>query len=74
MYPFYFENGNDIRKKLQKEGIYIPLLWPNVVDNLKVDEIEYKLAVNILPLPCDQRYTWKDMDYIVKQIKQVGGF
>lgn len=68
MYPFLTENGAALRKKLQKEQIYIPLLWPNVKRDLDSTDMEYKLSDNILPLPCDQRYRNNDMDYIVEQI------
>lgn len=46
--------------------IYIPTLWKNIIKNLPADDIEYKLAKNILPLPCDQRYG--GMEYIVQLI------
>lgn len=68
MYPLLVRDGAEIRKKLQEEKIYIPTLWPNVMDSLKQGEIEYSLAENILPLPCDQRYGTIDMDYLVKKI------
>lgn len=68
MYPFLIENGAMLRKKLQEEQIYIPLLWPNVKQNLSPTDMEYRLADNILPLPCDQRYVSNDMDYIVEKI------
>lgn len=29
-------------------------------------EREWKLANNVLPLPCDQRYSVKDLEYMVK--------
>lgn len=69
MYPLYIENGFKIRKELQKEKIYIPMLWPNVVESCKESEVEYKLAKNILPLPVDQRYTIEIMKYMEKIIK-----
>ena len=68
MYPLLIENGVMLRNSLQKEQIYIPLLWPNVKRDMSPIDIEYRLADNILPLPCDQRYVTDDMDYIVKQI------
>lgn len=68
MYPFLTENGAALREKLQKEQIYIPLLWPNVKQNLHSTDMEYRLSDNILPLPCDQRYGRDDMDYIVEQL------
>lgn len=64
MYPFYAENGAAIRKELQKKKIYIPTLWPNVLESCDSGDLEYRLAMNILPLPCDQRYSIKDMIYL----------
>ncbi len=67
-YPLLVKNGSLIRKALQKKRIYIPMLWPNVVEDMPDDSIEYVLANNTLPLPCDQRYDEKDIDCIVKEI------
>lgn len=68
-YPFMV-NGKaaEIRKELAKEKIYIPVLWPNVVKDSEVGSIEYDLAMNILPLPCDQRYNLDDMEYMSDRI------
>ena len=68
MYPLLIKGGAKIRMKLQEKKIYIPTLWPNVLDSLTDEEVEYILAKNILPLPCDQRYGLQDMEYLVKQI------
>jgi len=55
-YPFYSENAVDIRRKLAEMKIYIPTLWPNVIENEGSSELEKRYAQNILPIPCDQRY------------------
>lgn len=68
MYPFYAENGVVIRKELQKKKIYIPTLWPNVLERCDSGDLEYRLAMNILPLPCDQRYSRNDMKYLCDNI------
>lgn len=68
-YPFYVENGIVVKKALSDMKIYIPTLWQNVfIDKLK-GKLEYDYAANILPLPCDQRYTIENMCYMVKTIK-----
>lgn len=67
MYPLYIENGAQIRKALVKQKIYIPTLWPNVLD-FDGCELEKDYAENILPLPVDQRYSEEDMRYLVEQI------
>lgn len=71
MYPLLIENGAILREQLQKEQIYVPLLWPNVIQDLDPATIEFKLANNILPLPCDQRYDIIDMDYMIEKIKRL---
>lgn len=73
MYPLYIENCVEIRKQLQAKKIYVPVLWPDVFKLCNEDELEYNLAKNILPLPVDQRYRSKDMEYIVENIKDIIG-
>lgn len=68
MYPMYVSNGAEIRKKLKEVNIYIPILWPNVFDICNEAEVEYDLAENILPLPCDQRYNIEEMDFVAKSV------
>lgn len=67
-YPLYTEDGNELRKKLIANKIYVPTLWPNVITNKLKGTLEYDMALNILPLPCDQRYDEEDMEYIIKLI------
>lgn len=69
-YPLYVSNGNEIRKKLQKKNIYIATLWPDVFNSCNEDEIEYDMARNILPLPCDQRYDVRIMEYLALEVKK----
>ena len=37
-------------------------LWSNILRRRIDIHLEYKLAKNILPLPCDQRYGLEDME------------
>lgn len=74
MYPFYIEKGAELRKRLQKEKIYIPTLWSDVFDVCTENEPEYDMANNILPLPVDQRYGQKEMKIILEKItKEIFG-
>lgn len=66
-YPLYIEKGAAVRKLLACEGIYIPTLWPNVLNN-GANTMERNYAENILPLPCDQRYTIEDMEYLSDRV------
>lgn len=68
MYPLLVSNGAEIRKELQQKKIYIPVLWPSVLNECSEESIEYNFAKNILPLPCDQRYSEEEMEYMSKLI------
>lgn len=65
-YPFYCKNGLQVKKDLAHKGIFIPTLWPNVLEN--GNELDRDYAANILPLPCDQRYGQEEMLQIVEEI------
>ncbi len=68
MYPLYIVNGTSIRKKLQDKKIYIPTLWPSVLEWCDESETAYQLASTVLSLPIDQRYKKADMEYIIQNI------
>lgn len=68
MYPLWIENGETVRKSLQADKIYIPTLWPDVFDICLPEELEYRMARDILPLPCDQRYGKEEMQYVAQEI------
>lgn len=68
-YPLFINNAQKVREKLIKNKVYIPLLWPNVLNSSADISLEYNFAMNILPIPCDQRYNCSDMEYICKLIR-----
>ena len=68
MYPLLIDDGMKIRKQLQQMKIYIPTLWPNVLEECEPGTLEYKFAADILPIPVDQRYGVEDMEYLVNVI------
>ncbi|MBP3495285.1 MAG: hypothetical protein J6K52_03680 [Clostridia bacterium] len=65
-YPFYCENGMEIKKRLAEKKIFVATLWPNVL-NMN-GTLEKDLAENILPLPVDQRYNDEDMHKVVLEV------
>lgn len=67
-YPLMVENGPALRKKLIERKIFVPLLWPNVVQE-PAGSLARDLAENILPLPCDQRYGDEDMYHILEVLQ-----
>lgn len=71
MYPLYIDAGRNVREKMRKRKIYIPTLWPNVLQQCGENTREYQYAEKILPLPIDQRYEKDDMKYIVDSIMTI---
>ena len=67
-YPIYCENGIELRQRLADKKIYVPTLWPNVLHSK--DRIARDYAANILPLPCDQRYSGKDINRLLEIIRR----
>ena len=67
-YPFYTKNGMTIKKQLAKKEIYAATYWPNVLETGL--DTETDLAENILPLPCDQRYTAEDMRRVAETLQE----
>lgn len=70
-YPLLINYGEKLRNVLIENFIYVPRLWPNV-HNKDGFELEFFLSNNILPLPCDQRYTKDDMKRICDIIFKYG--
>lgn len=68
-YPFYIQNGMTVKKQLAKRKIYVATLWPNVIGTGL--DLETELTENILPLPCDQRYSEEDMQLVVDAVKEI---
>lgn len=68
-YPLLVKDGANVKKKLQAEKIYIPTLWPDVFDVCNENDLEYRYARDILPIPVDQRYGKEEMAYMVERIK-----
>ncbi len=70
MYPLYLKNGSKIRKELIDKKIFTPTLWPNVFNLCEKNSLEYDMADNILPIPVDQRYTNRDMKYLITEVEK----
>ena len=68
-YPFYTQNGMSIKKQLAKRKIYVATLWPNVLGSGL--DIETDFTENILPLPCDQRYSEADMQRVADAVREL---
>ena len=58
-----------VKKQLAKRKIYVATLWPNVLGTGL--DIETEFAENILPLPCDQRYSEEDMQRVADTVREL---
>lgn len=66
-YPFR-TNVAELRNFLIDRGIYIPTLWPHLLDSPYEGSTESKLARELIPLPVDQRYGRVEMESILEAV------
>ena len=68
MYPFLASGAGDARSRLARRKIYVPTLWPNVLEECAEETVARHYAEEILPLPIDQRYDEKDMRALAEAV------
>lgn len=68
VYLFKIKTNRNLRKELIDNKIFVAKYWPNVEEQ-KDFETEYNMAMNVIPMPCDQRYTINEIKVIVDIIK-----
>ncbi len=69
VYPLMVNNSKELREKLIDNKVFVAKYWPNVVKKENF-ELEFSMVMNIIPIPCDQRYDKEEMSRIVELIKQ----
>lgn len=68
VYPFMTDDET-LRERLISNKVYVARYWPNVFDWCNAEDLEYRFADRIMPLPIDQRYVQEDMQRILNIIK-----
>lgn len=68
VYPYWVKNGTELRAKLQRNRIFTPIYWSNVLTSCDKDSIEFDFAINIVHLPIDQRYDKRELKFIIECI------
>ena len=63
-FPVYLETRGDIQRAMAQRGVYCPVIWPEPETAHGVCEVSRYVTEHMLALPCDQRYTLEDMDFI----------
>ena len=67
VYPFMTDDES-LRERLIQNKVFVPRYWPNVLRWCGEEEVEYKLATQVIPLPIDQRYGIEEMKRIIQVI------
>lgn len=67
VYPFMTDDKL-LRERLIQNKVFVARYWPNVVEWCSEDQLEHKLATQIIPIPIDQRYSKIDMKKIIEII------
>ncbi|WP_111709641.1 hypothetical protein [Lutibacter citreus] len=68
VYPYWCEDIG-LRERLINNKVYTATYWPNILEWCTKDDLEFKLASDIVYLPIDQRQTEKELVEIIKIIK-----
>jgi hypothetical protein len=68
-YPLLWDGDPaELRRRLIRNKIYIPVFWPELIDDPALTVFERNCVTGILPLPVDQRYSIGHMDRILEII------
>lgn len=69
VYPLMTRKGIELRGKLIDNKVFVARYWPEAL--WPEDRgFECGLADDLVAIPCDQRYTKDEMDYIIKLIRR----
>ncbi len=63
-FPVCLENRGAIQRAMAQHGVYCPVIWPEPEAARGACEVSRYVTEHMLALPCDQRYTPEDMDFI----------
>jgi hypothetical protein len=64
-YPFLGAPA-ELRGELQRRRIYAPSYWPGMAETESMPEFERNLPASLLFLPCDQRLSREQLDYVAQ--------
>lgn len=70
VYPYWVENGAQLRRRLIANRVFVATYWPNVLEWSAPGTLEHELAANLLALPIDQRYGAGEMQRILSIIQE----
>jgi hypothetical protein len=68
VYPYWVHNGTELRKLLTSNKIFTATYWPNVLEWVENNAIEFEFTNNIVCIPIDQRISSIESDLIMKLV------
>lgn len=68
VYPLMLKTDINLRKELIENKVFVARYWPNIIIQNSF-KAEFNLAMNVLPIPIDQRYNNEDMNKIIEVTK-----
>ncbi|MEE1250760.1 MAG: DegT/DnrJ/EryC1/StrS family aminotransferase [Lachnospiraceae bacterium] len=70
VFPILTEERNAFRKYLIEHNIYCAIHWPIETEKQRAIEENSLLEQQILSLPIDQRYTEREIDYLIQVVNE----
>ena len=70
VYPYFIKQGLKLRQKLIENRVFVASYWPNVGPMVNKKSVEADFVQNLVALPIDQRYGYKEMEYIFSLISK----
>lgn len=69
-FPILVNCRNELQSFLTKRGIFCPVIWPVPEKAVGICEVAEYTAEHMIGIPCDQRYSSIDMEYISEMIHE----
>jgi hypothetical protein len=57
-----------LRERLISQRIYVPCYWRDALARCAEDSFESRLVDSLVPLPCDQRYSDREMEIVIDAV------
>ncbi len=69
-YPFYFPTRS-LHQALIARGVFVATYWREALERVDANSVEAHFVNNMIPLPCDQRYSAEDIEQLSDIVRSV---
>ncbi|MEA5002279.1 MAG: hypothetical protein VB081_02135 [Christensenella sp.] len=69
-FPVMVKNQKEAQEHLAQNNIYCPVIWPIQQSASGVCAFSENIAAHMLAVPCDQRYSPKEIEYIGGKVRE----